>query len=675
AEVDVLKFFKDEEYRRKIVLSWAASKFYDFAIELGGKCMISQWEINMTHLEFLFVGCRLNSEELQNSIEKWTPYLSLVSHLQLFSYRMSVNVFPFIDGTDYNTLMLYFGILKKANSIANAILKPTTKALQTAAKHRIILKKLKYHHFFIDYKLLMSAKPGNLSCLLPCLTETNIVEITKVLQIFPEKEISNNDLSVTWATKCFLEHAKRVEAIEALQMSKNAICKLSPGSIATFAASVLFLPICRKDLQTTSFVAKDFCEHLHAAFLHTPNENGFPVEEYLFFYEHVNEFSVLSDSDFEALFEIMLLLASSKESFVDMVSSWFTDAVHMKIFHLSLLYEQCRSKIICKSALNVVEKEHQRLNNAERIFRKCRKASSGRSQLRDIKLIERYYEKFNDSDLSNVAALLEESASWDDELKSENDDEDECFDDGVEDDEHPADDLQHRGIDILEKRKLDKELYEYLKLIIENCCKDVTFERICMTDNEERDKFLAELLSKVVTISQADSFIDIFSIFRLHFHLAIRDTYHEELLLQFVGRVIVKWGSENEVGNLIAKLTDEVLLNNKIWEHIFFHFKENGHLQKVAFYALKYGFKEHFMQAISNAPVEYNWSDELLSEIITRNYVPYIVGQPIWKALVNSVVQSRDNDVFEKVIEQLENAQLLAEAQYLHHVMSETRGT
>ncbi|KRZ66113.1 Neuroblastoma-amplified sequence [Trichinella papuae] len=674
-EVDVLEFFKDEEYRRKIVLGWAASKFYDFAIELGGKCMISQWEINMTHLEFLFVGCRLNSEELQNSIEKWTPYLSLVSHLQLFSYRMSVNVFPFIDGTDYNTLMLYFGILKKANSIANAILKPTTKALQTAAKHRIILKKLKYHHFFIDYKLLMSAKPGNLSCLLPCLTETNIVEITKVLQIFPEKEISNNDLSVTWATKCFLEHAKRVEAIEALQMSKNAICKLSPGSIATFAASILFLPICRKDLQTTSFVAKDFCEHLRAAFLHTPNENGFPVEEYLFFYEHVNEFSVRSDSDFEALFEIMLLLASSKESFVDMVSSWFIDAVHMKIFHLSLLYEQCRSKIICKSALNVVEKEHQRLNNAERIFRKCRKASSGRSQLRDIKLIERYYEKFHDSDLSNVAALLEESASWDDELKSENDDENECFDDGVKDDEHPADDLQHRGIDILEKRKLDKELYEYLKLIIENCCKDVTFERICMTDNEERDKFLAELLTKVDTISQADSFIDIFNSFRLHFHLAIRDTYHEELLLQFVGRVIDKWGSENEVGNLIAKLTDEVLLNNKIWEHIFFHFKENGHLEKVAFYALKYGFKEHFMQAISNAPIEYNWSDELLSAIITRNYVPYIVGQPIWKALVNSVVQSRDNDVFEKVIEQLENAQLLAEAQYLHHVMSETRGT
>ncbi|KRZ08631.1 Neuroblastoma-amplified sequence [Trichinella pseudospiralis] len=680
-EVDILEFFKDEEYRRKIVLGWARSKFYDFAMELGGKCMISQWEINMTHLEFLFVGSRLNSEELQNSISKWTPYLSLISHLQLFSYRMSVNVFPLIDGTDYNILMLYFGILKKTNLIANAVLKPTTKALQTADKHRIILKQLKYHHFFIDYKLLMSAKPGNLSCLLPCLTEANIVEIAKVLQIFPEKEISNNDLLVTWAMKCFLEHAKRVEAIQALQMSKNAICNLSPGSIATFAASILFLPICRKDLETASFVAKDFCEHLRAAFLHTQNEYVFPVEEYLFFYEHVNEFSVLSDSDFEALFEIMLLLASSKESFVDMVSSWFTDAVHMKIFHLSLLYEQCRSKIIRKSALNVLEKEHQRcvyacelfrLNNAERIFRKCRKASSGRSQLRDIKLIERYYEKFHSSDLSNVAALLDESASWDDELKSENDDEDECFDGGVEDDEHSADNLQHRGIDLLEKRKLDKELYEYLKLIIENCWKDVTFEQICMTDKEERDKFLVELLTKVDTISQADSFIDIFSNFRLHFHLAIRDTYYEELLLQFVGRVIDKWGSENEVDNLIANLTDEVLLNNKIWEHIFFHFKENGHLQKVAFYALKYGCKQHFMQAVSSAPVEYNWSDEVLSAIITQNYVPHIVDQPIWEALVSSVVQSQDNDVFEKVIKQLENAQLLAEAQYLHHAIDWT---
>ncbi|KRY14656.1 Neuroblastoma-amplified sequence, partial [Trichinella patagoniensis] len=57
-EVDVIEFFKDEEYRRKIVLGWAASKFYDFAIELGRKCNISQWEINMAHLEFLFVGCR-----------------------------------------------------------------------------------------------------------------------------------------------------------------------------------------------------------------------------------------------------------------------------------------------------------------------------------------------------------------------------------------------------------------------------------------------------------------------------------------------------------------------------------------------------------------------------------------------------------------------------------------
>ncbi|KRX43695.1 Neuroblastoma-amplified sequence [Trichinella murrelli] len=669
-EVDVIEFFKEEEYRRKIVLGWAASKFYDFAIELGKKCNISQWEINMVHLEFLFVGCRLNSQELHNSIEKWTPYISLVSHLQLFSYRMRVNVLPLIDGTDYNTLMLYFGILKKANSIANAIFKPTTKALQVAVKHRFVLKKLKDHDFCIDYKLLMSAKPGNLlACLLPCLTEKNIVQITKILHTFPEKEISNSDLSVTWATKCFLEHGKRVEAVQALQMSKNAISKLSPESIATFAASVLFSPICRRDLQTTSFVAKDFCEHLRAAFLHTPNESEFPVEEYLFFYEHVNEFSVISDSDFEALYEIMLLLASSKESFVDMVSSWFTDAVHMKIFHLSLLYEQCRSSIICKSALNVLENERQRLNNAERIFRKCRKASSGRNQLRDIKLIERYYEKFHDSDLSNVAALLEESASWDDELKFENDDEDECFDDDVEDDEHYADDLQRRGIDVLEKRKLDKEQYEYLKLIIEICWKDVTFERICMTDKEERDKFLAQLLTKVDTISQAVCFIVIFSSFRLQFHLAMRDTYHEELLLEFVGRVIDKWGSENEVGELIDKLTDEGLLNSKIWERIFFHFKENGYLQKVAFYALKYGFKEHFMQAVSSAPVEYNWSDELLSAIITRNYVPHIVGEPIWKALVKSVVQSGDFDVFQKVIQQLENAKLSAEALYLYNAI------
>ncbi|KRX43694.1 Neuroblastoma-amplified sequence [Trichinella murrelli] len=631
-EVDVIEFFKEEEYRRKIVLGWAASKFYDFAIELVCR------------------SCRLNSQELHNSIEKWTPYISLVSHLQLFSYRMRVNVLPLIDGTDYNTLMLYFGILKKANSIANAIFKPTTKALQVA--------------------LLMSAKPGNLlACLLPCLTEKNIVQITKILHTFPEKEISNSDLSVTWATKCFLEHGKRVEAVQALQMSKNAISKLSPESIATFAASVLFSPICRRDLQTTSFVAKDFCEHLRAAFLHTPNESEFPVEEYLFFYEHVNEFSVISDSDFEALYEIMLLLASSKESFVDMVSSWFTDAVHMKIFHLSLLYEQCRSSIICKSALNVLENERQRLNNAERIFRKCRKASSGRNQLRDIKLIERYYEKFHDSDLSNVAALLEESASWDDELKFENDDEDECFDDDVEDDEHYADDLQRRGIDVLEKRKLDKEQYEYLKLIIEICWKDVTFERICMTDKEERDKFLAQLLTKVDTISQAVCFIVIFSSFRLQFHLAMRDTYHEELLLEFVGRVIDKWGSENEVGELIDKLTDEGLLNSKIWERIFFHFKENGYLQKVAFYALKYGFKEHFMQAVSSAPVEYNWSDELLSAIITRNYVPHIVGEPIWKALVKSVVQSGDFDVFQKVIQQLENAKLSAEALYLYNAI------
>ncbi|KRY35243.1 Neuroblastoma-amplified sequence, partial [Trichinella spiralis] len=675
-EVDVMEFFKDEEYRRKIVLGWAASKFYDFAVELGKKCNISQWEI-------ICRSCRLNSQELNNSIEKWTPYISLVSHLQLFSYRMRVNVLPLIDGTDYNTLMLYFGILKKANSIANAILKPTTKALHVAAKHRSVLKKLKDHDFCIDYKLLMSAKPGNLlACLLPCLTEKNIVEITKILHTFPEKEISDSDLSVTWATKCFLEHGKRVEAVQALQMSKNAICKLSPEGIATFAASVLFSPICRRDLQTTSFVAKDFCEHLRAAFLHTPNESEFPVEEYLFFYEHVNEFSVISDSDFEALYEIMLLLASNKESFVDMVSSWFTDAVHMKIFHLSLLYEQCRSSIICKSALNVLENEHQRpvdacelfrLNNAERIFRKCRKASSGRNQLRDIKLIERYYKKFHDSDLSNVAALLEESASWDDELKFENDDEDECFDDGVEDDEHYADDLQRRGIDVLEKRKLDKEQYEYLKLIVENCWKDVTFERICMTDKEERDKFLAQLLTKVDTISQADCFIDIFSSFRLQFHLAMRDTYHEELLLEFVGRVIDKWGSENEVGKLIAKLTDEGLLNSKIWERIFFHFKENGYLQKVAFYALKYGFKEHFMQAVSSAPVEYNWSDELLSAIITRNCVPHIVGEPIWKALVKSIVQSGDSDVFQKVIQQLENAKLSAEAQYLYHAVMSAR--
>ncbi|KRX83416.1 Neuroblastoma-amplified sequence, partial [Trichinella sp. T6] len=673
-EVDVIEFFKDEEYRRKIVLGWAASKFYDFAVELGKKCNISQWEINMVHLEFLFVGCRLNSQELHNSIEKWTPYISLVSHLQLFSYRMRVNVLPLIDGTDYNTLMLYFGILKKANSIANAIFKPTTKALQVAVKHRFVLKKLKDHDFCIDYKLLMSAKPGNLlACLLPCLTEKNIVQITKILHTFPEKEISTSDLSVIWTTKCFLEHGKRVEAVQALQMSKNAISKLSPESIATFAASVLFSPICRRDLQTTSFVAKDFCEHLRAAFLHTPNESEFPVEEYLFFYEHVNEFSVISDSDFEALYEIMLLLASSKESFVDMVSSWFTDAVHMKIFHLSLLYEQCRSSIICKSALNVLENERQRLNNAERIFRKCRKASSGRNQLRDIKLIERYYEKFHDSDLSNVAALLEESASWDDELKFENDDEDECFDDDVEDDEHYEDDLQRRGIDVLEKRKLDKEQYEYLKLIIEICWKDVTFERICMTDKEERDKFLAQLLTKVDTISQAVCFIGIFSSFRLQFHLAMRDTYHEELLLEFVGRVIDKWGSENEVGDLIDKLTDEGLLNSKIWERIFFHFKENGYFQKVAFYALKYSFKEHFMQAVSSAPVEYNWSDELLSAIITRNYVPHIVGEPIWKALVKSVVQSGDSDVFQKVIQQLENAKLSAEAQYLYNAVMSAR--
>ncbi|XP_047378321.1 NBAS subunit of NRZ tethering complex [Sciurus carolinensis] len=201
--VDVQRFTADDQYKRETILGLAETleeNVYNIALSLAQRCSISQWEVFMTHLEFLFTDSGLSTGEIEKRAQALHLFETLKTDPEAFQKHMAKYIYPSIGGLDHERLLYYFTLLENCGctDFGTHDIKPEI--------HIRLLKKFKVVASGLNYKKLTDENKSPLEALEPVLSSQNILSISKLAPKIPEKDgrmLSPSSLYTVWLQKLF----------------------------------------------------------------------------------------------------------------------------------------------------------------------------------------------------------------------------------------------------------------------------------------------------------------------------------------------------------------------------------------------------------------------------------------------------------------------------------------
>ncbi|XP_024408243.2 NBAS subunit of NRZ tethering complex [Desmodus rotundus] len=249
--VDVQRFAVDEQYKRETILGLAETleeNVYSIALSLAQRCGVSQWEVFMTHLEFLFSDSGLSTVEIENRAQALHLFETLKTDPEAFHKHMVKYIYPTISGFDQERLLYYFTLLESCGSadFGKYAIKPET--------HIRLLKKFKVVASGLNYKRLTEENVSPLEALQPVLSSQNILSISKLVPKIPDLDgrmLSPSSLYTVWLQKLFWAGdphlIKQVpestpEWLRAFEVCVKYFDRLRPGDLITVVDAVTFSP-------------------------------------------------------------------------------------------------------------------------------------------------------------------------------------------------------------------------------------------------------------------------------------------------------------------------------------------------------------------------------------------------------------------------------------------------
>uniref|UniRef100_A0A8C6RRE7 Sec39 domain-containing protein n=1 Tax=Nannospalax galili TaxID=1026970 RepID=A0A8C6RRE7_NANGA len=201
--VDVQRFTADDQYKRETILGLAESleeNVYGIALSLAQRYSVSQWEVFMTHLEFLFSDSGLSTGEIEKRAQTLHLFNTLKTDPESFHKRMVKYIYPTIAGLDHERLLYYFSLLENYGCVdlEKAVIKPET--------HIRLLKKFKVVASGLNYKKLIDENMDPLEVLEPVLSSQNVLSISKLALKIPSRDgqmLSPSSLYTIWLQKLF----------------------------------------------------------------------------------------------------------------------------------------------------------------------------------------------------------------------------------------------------------------------------------------------------------------------------------------------------------------------------------------------------------------------------------------------------------------------------------------
>ncbi|XP_007641500.1 neuroblastoma-amplified sequence isoform X2 [Cricetulus griseus] len=249
--VDVQRFTADDQYKRETILGLAETleeNVYSIALSLAQRYSISQWEVFMTHLEFLFIDSGLSTGEIEKRAQMLGLFDTLKTDPESFHKHMVKYIYPTIAGLDHERLLYYFTLLESCGcaDFETAPIKPET--------HIRLLKKFKVVASGLNYKKLTDESRDALGALEPVLTSQNILSISKLAPRIPEKDgrmLSPSSLYTVWLQKLFWigdpQLIKQVpqsstEWLHAYDVCLKYFDRLCPDDLITVLDAITFSP-------------------------------------------------------------------------------------------------------------------------------------------------------------------------------------------------------------------------------------------------------------------------------------------------------------------------------------------------------------------------------------------------------------------------------------------------
>ncbi|XP_031558111.1 neuroblastoma-amplified sequence-like isoform X2 [Actinia tenebrosa] len=201
--VDIGRFARDLEYKKETILGLAMTvedNVFTTAISLADRYDISQWEVLIGHLEWLFSDSRMATKEIQDRVNRLEMMTCLMKDPVQTSIRMMNNIYPTIDGTMHARLIYYYMLLQQCQE-KNA---PVQDVLD-AQTHVKVLKKLKSAAPGLDYKkLIFGTSP--LQVMATVLSSSNVHLLAKLGSKIPTKDggfISPSEVFRTFTENLF----------------------------------------------------------------------------------------------------------------------------------------------------------------------------------------------------------------------------------------------------------------------------------------------------------------------------------------------------------------------------------------------------------------------------------------------------------------------------------------
>ncbi|CAH6786831.1 Nbas [Phodopus roborovskii] len=263
--VDVQRFTADDQYKRETILGLAETleeNVYSIALSLAQRYSISQWEVFMTHLEFLFSDSGLSTEEIEKRAQTLHLFDTLKMDPESFHKHMVKYIYPTIAGLDHERLLYYFTLLESCGcaDFETAPIKPET--------HIRLLKKFKVVASGLNYKKLTDESGDALGALEPVLTSQNILSISKLAPRIPEKDgrmLSPSSLYTVWLQKLFWTGDPQLikqtpqsspEWLHAYDVCLKYFDRLCPDDLITIVDAITFSPkaVSKEILQKYSYL-------------------------------------------------------------------------------------------------------------------------------------------------------------------------------------------------------------------------------------------------------------------------------------------------------------------------------------------------------------------------------------------------------------------------------------
>nr|XP_045004804.1 neuroblastoma-amplified sequence isoform X1 [Jaculus jaculus] len=247
--VDVQRFTADDQYKRETILGLAETleeNVYSIALSLAQRYSVSQWEVFMTHLEFLFSDSGLSTEEIEKRAQTLHLFDTLKTDPESLHKHMVKYVYPTIGGLDHERLLYYFTLLEHCGcaDFGESIMKPET--------HIRLLKKFKVVASGLNYKKLTDENMNPLEALEPVLSSQNILSISKLAPKIPEKGgqmLSPSSVYTVWLQKLFWTGdphlIKQMPESSSEWLHAYGIClkyfdRLCPGDLITVVDAITF---------------------------------------------------------------------------------------------------------------------------------------------------------------------------------------------------------------------------------------------------------------------------------------------------------------------------------------------------------------------------------------------------------------------------------------------------